>query len=327
MLDAVRLHPDDDPTAVTAAQIRDVVGRLRAAGQHRDDDPDILLVVDGRLRPAPAGVHSRRSAGADPGPDAWGPGAVFSGTTAGPHRAPYAARGRVSVRRPDELADAGGHDRHRDRPLRHGGGGCVESITPQDHPSRGVGRASGPAADRRGHGDPADRRASARGSASGAGVAVVLGPDGRRRSHRSTVADVPAPLRPRTHLPDVQTDVGVDRAEDPQPRGGRSLDLDRARCAHPAAARPAPGRGPAPTVGTTASPGPVDPARVRRGFPHIRRTMPTPDGAPKPSRPGPPDGHPARRTPAAHRITTSANATEPTSKNRPASAGQVKPQA
>ncbi|MGJ5671951.1 hypothetical protein QLG13_29355 (plasmid) [Rhodococcus aetherivorans] len=76
-----------------------------------------------------------------------------------------------------------------------------------------------------------------------------------------------------------------------------------------------------------ASPGPVDPARVRRGFPHIRRTMPTPDGAPKPSRPGPPDGHPARRTPAAHRITTSANATEPTSKNRPASAGQVKPQA
>lgn len=42
VLDAVRLHPDDDPTAVTATQIRNVVGRLRAAGHHRDDDPDIL---------------------------------------------------------------------------------------------------------------------------------------------------------------------------------------------------------------------------------------------------------------------------------------------
>src|ERR1022692_1317817 len=34
MLDAVRLGPDDDETAVTAAQVRDVVGRLIAAGQH-----------------------------------------------------------------------------------------------------------------------------------------------------------------------------------------------------------------------------------------------------------------------------------------------------
>ncbi|CCW13561.1 MULTISPECIES: hypothetical protein [Rhodococcus] len=34
-------------------------------------------------------------------------------------------------------------------------------------------------------------------------------------------------------------------------------------------------------------PGRLTPARVRRGFPHVRRTMPTPAGAPKPSRPGP----------------------------------------
>ena len=72
VLDAVRLHPDDDPTAVTAAQIRDVVERLREAGQHRGGDPDILLIFDGRLRPAPVGVHPDRSAGGRAGPDARG---------------------------------------------------------------------------------------------------------------------------------------------------------------------------------------------------------------------------------------------------------------
>ncbi|WP_307854576.1 hypothetical protein [Rhodococcus sp. B50] len=34
-------------------------------------------------------------------------------------------------------------------------------------------------------------------------------------------------------------------------------------------------------------PGRLTPARVRRGFPHIHRTVPTPAGAPKLSRPGP----------------------------------------
>ena len=46
VLDAVRLGPDDDETAVTAAQVRDVVARLIEAGQHRDGDPDILVVFD-----------------------------------------------------------------------------------------------------------------------------------------------------------------------------------------------------------------------------------------------------------------------------------------
>jgi DDE superfamily endonuclease len=46
VLDAVRLGPGDDETQVTAAQVRDVVARLRAAGQHGDGDPDILVVVD-----------------------------------------------------------------------------------------------------------------------------------------------------------------------------------------------------------------------------------------------------------------------------------------
>src|SRR5262249_59176885 len=38
-LDAVRLRPGDDLAAVTAAQVRDVVTRLAAAGHWREGDP------------------------------------------------------------------------------------------------------------------------------------------------------------------------------------------------------------------------------------------------------------------------------------------------
>ena len=43
---AVRLGPDDDETAVTAAQVRDVITRLIAAGHWRAGDPAILIVFD-----------------------------------------------------------------------------------------------------------------------------------------------------------------------------------------------------------------------------------------------------------------------------------------
>jgi hypothetical protein len=46
LLDAMRIGPDDDGTELTAAQIRDVVGRLRMAGQHRDGDAPIQIVCD-----------------------------------------------------------------------------------------------------------------------------------------------------------------------------------------------------------------------------------------------------------------------------------------
>ena len=45
-LDAVRLGPADDATAVTAAQVRGVVARLIAAGHWRAGDPDVLVVFD-----------------------------------------------------------------------------------------------------------------------------------------------------------------------------------------------------------------------------------------------------------------------------------------
>jgi DDE superfamily endonuclease len=46
LLDAVRLGQGDDETEVTAAQLREVVQRLRAAGQWKDGDAPILIVLD-----------------------------------------------------------------------------------------------------------------------------------------------------------------------------------------------------------------------------------------------------------------------------------------
>jgi hypothetical protein len=45
-LDAVRLGPQDDPTEVTAAQIRGLVARLERAGQWRPGDLPVLFVLD-----------------------------------------------------------------------------------------------------------------------------------------------------------------------------------------------------------------------------------------------------------------------------------------
>ena len=46
LLDAVRLGPGDDDCAVAAAQLRDVVCRLIAAGRWQDGDPQILIAMD-----------------------------------------------------------------------------------------------------------------------------------------------------------------------------------------------------------------------------------------------------------------------------------------
>ena len=42
----MRLGPADDLTEVTAAQVREVVARLIAAGQWREGDPAIVIVFD-----------------------------------------------------------------------------------------------------------------------------------------------------------------------------------------------------------------------------------------------------------------------------------------
>jgi DDE superfamily endonuclease len=46
VLDAARLGPADDATAVTAAQLRETVDRLREAGHWRRGDPDMWIVLD-----------------------------------------------------------------------------------------------------------------------------------------------------------------------------------------------------------------------------------------------------------------------------------------
>ncbi|MFF3540008.1 transposase, partial [Streptomyces sp. NPDC002466] len=45
-LDALRLAPGDDAATVTARQMRELVERLITAGQWKDGDRDILIVVD-----------------------------------------------------------------------------------------------------------------------------------------------------------------------------------------------------------------------------------------------------------------------------------------
>jgi hypothetical protein len=45
-LDAVRLRPDDDATEVTATQLRELVARLVETGQWRQGDPPVLVVFD-----------------------------------------------------------------------------------------------------------------------------------------------------------------------------------------------------------------------------------------------------------------------------------------
>jgi DDE superfamily endonuclease len=51
LLDAVRIGPGDDETDLTAAQLREVIGRLAAAGRWRPGDPPVLVVMDAGYNP------------------------------------------------------------------------------------------------------------------------------------------------------------------------------------------------------------------------------------------------------------------------------------
>jgi hypothetical protein len=52
LLDAIRLGPDDDLAAVTAAQVREVTGQIITAGHWHHGDPDILVIFDAGYEPA-----------------------------------------------------------------------------------------------------------------------------------------------------------------------------------------------------------------------------------------------------------------------------------
>src|SRR5512135_3870149 len=51
VLDAVRLGPEDDEAEVTAAQVREVITRLIAAGHWRDGDLPVLVIADAGYDP------------------------------------------------------------------------------------------------------------------------------------------------------------------------------------------------------------------------------------------------------------------------------------
>ena len=51
VLDAVRLGPDDDAAEVTAAQVREVITRLVAAGHWREGDLPVLVIFDAGYDP------------------------------------------------------------------------------------------------------------------------------------------------------------------------------------------------------------------------------------------------------------------------------------
>src|SRR5512135_126350 len=51
VLDAVRLGPDDDEAEVTAAQVREVITRLIAAGHWREGDLPVLVIADAGYDP------------------------------------------------------------------------------------------------------------------------------------------------------------------------------------------------------------------------------------------------------------------------------------
>ena len=267
VLDAVRLGPEDEETAVTAKQVRDVVTRLTGAGQWSDGDPEILVVFD-------AGYDVTRLAFllADLPVQLVG-GRRCDGVVClpPPTRAPGGAA----------------------RPPRHG---------PQfrfDDPNTWPQPAVTTTTETTRYGTAIarswDRLHPRLGRRAGwehhAGDLPVI--DGT--VIRLTVDHLPGDRNPKPvwlwwsgtgalpgdvdrvwraflrrfdleHLPAAQADPRLDRPQDPRPPRRRHLDLAGHRRPHPAPPRPTPGRRPAPPLGTTrttrpAHPGP-GPSRV-----------------------------------------------------------------
>jgi hypothetical protein len=295
-LDVLRIGPHDDVTEVTAVQLREVVGRLRAAGQWIDGDPPVLIVTDagydvvrlawlladlpvqllGRVRSdrvfyAPAG----RSAGTGrprrhgapiklSDPAGWPtPDQTATGVTDRYDNVAVHAFGR----RHQRLTRRGGWAHHRGLlPI-------VEGTLIQVIVDRLPGdRAPKPLWLWHSHPDPADLD-----------LGRIFAAFCRRFDAEHTFRFVKQTLgwtRPR-----VRTPAQADRwtwliiAAYTQLRLARHLAEDLRR-----------------PWEQSVDPRRLTPGRVRRGFPRIHRTTSRPAGAPKPSTPGP--GRPKGRTSA-----------------------------
>lgn len=305
-LDAVRLDPADDATEVTAAQVRDVVGRLAAAGQWRAGDAAILVVFD-------AGYDLTRLA--------WLPGDL-----------PVQVTGRVRSDRVMYFPARARQPGAAGRPARHGPPFRLDGRQPwpapqvsavADTPRHGQLQVS---AWRRLHQKLASRGRWERCDSAALpvieGTLIRLQPAGRKP------ASTPPPMWLWTSGPDA-TAADVAAAWQAYLR---RFDLEHTfrflkqvlGWTRPALRDPAAAdrwtwlilacytqlwlaRG--LVAGTRlpwqqpCQPGRLTPARVRQGFRNLRHTMPSPAAAPKPATPGPgrPPGsrnrHPAIRHP------------------------------
>ena len=306
VLDAVRLGPDDDETAVTAAQVREVITRLIAAGHWRQGDPPILVVFDAgydvtRLAFLLADLPVRAA-----GPAAQRPGAALPGPAA-PARHRWAGRRGTagSSRSPTRPPGRAPHVTTTTETTRYGTAVAPawDRLHPRLDPPRRLAGPRRPAAGHRGHPDPAAGRSPARRPGPQAGVAVVV--THRRRARLTSTGCWQAFLR-RFDLEHTfrlfKQVLGWTAPKTPRPGRRRPVDLADHRRPRPAPPRPAAGRRPAPALGTArparaADPGP-GPPRVSE---HPRDGLPCPAGAPKPGKPGPgrPPGsknrHPAPR--------------------------------
>jgi hypothetical protein len=306
VLDAVRLGPDDDNIAVTAAQVREVITRLTGAGHWRDGDPAILVIFDagydvprlsfllgdlpvqllGRLRsdrvmqlPAPP-----RQPGTRGRPRRHGGELALADPATWP--APQVATSTVTSRY--GMAEAAAWDRvhprvtHRSAWLDHDGGLPVIEGTlirlQVDHLP----------------GDRAPKPVWLWSSATGAA------PDEVDRCWQAFLRrfDLEHTFRLFKQvlgwtIPKIRNPKAADRWTwliitcHTQLRLARPL-ADDLRL---------PWERPAP-------PGKLTPARVRRGFRNIRATLPCPAGAPKPGKPGPgrPPGSKNRRPAPRHDV-------------------------
>ena len=158
--------------------------------------------------------------------------------------------------------------------------------------------------------------------AHGARSARVPRPGPRRACRRRgpRLAGVPAPLRHRAHLPVPQAAARLDPPEAPRPSRRRPLDWLVIACyaqLYLARALTAdlrlPWQRPCP-------PGRLTPARVRRGFRNLHRTLPVLASAPKPSKPGPgrPPGSKNRRPATRHDVGKNEKPDQPEKKNQQA---------
>ena len=233
VLDAVRLGPTDEATAVTAAQLREVVDRLREAGHWRPGDPDIWIVLDSGydvarlaflLADLPVRLIGRlRSDRVLARPVTCRPGARGRPPRHGPV---LALADPASWPTPDHTSTT---------ELRHRAGHCMAAVPPPSVSSRALARPPRRAPDHRRHPDPAAGRAPARRPGPETAVAMDQRPGRHRRRHRPDLAGLPPPLRPRTHLQVLHADPRLDQPEAARSRRRRPLDLAGHRRAHPTA--------------------------------------------------------------------------------------------